>query len=72
MYYYNCLCWKKYTFTEENIRELEEVAVLRKAGFSILEISLMKEMPEKLPEILEKKKLSIEILKRQKKGCVTI
>lgn len=50
-----------YTFTDENIRELEEVAVLRKAGFSILEISLMKEMPEKLPEILEKKKLSIEM-----------
>ncbi len=50
-----------YTFTEENIRELEEVAVLRKAGFSILEISLMKEMPEKLPEILEKKKKSIEM-----------
>jgi len=57
-----------YTFTEENIRELEEVAVLRKAGFSIFEISLMREMPEKLPEILEKKKMSVEMEIDEKKN----
>ena len=57
-----------YTFTEDNIRELEEVAVLRKAGFSIFEISLMREMPEKLPEILEKKMMSIEMEIDEKKN----
>ncbi|MBR5126933.1 MAG: MerR family transcriptional regulator [Roseburia sp.] len=57
-----------YTFSEVDVRELEEISVFRKAGFSIFEISLIKEMPEKLPELLEKKRISIEMEIDEKKG----
>lgn len=50
-----------YTFSDTDVRELEEISVFRKAGFSIFEISLIKEMPEKLPELLEKKMMSLEM-----------
>ena len=57
-----------YTFSETDVRELEEISVFRKAGFSIFEISLIKEMPEKLPELLEKKRMSLEIEIEEKKS----
>ena len=57
-----------YTFSETDVRELEEISVFRKAGFSIFEISLIKEMPEKLPELLEKKQMSLEIEIEEKKS----
>ena len=59
---------KSYTFSEANVRELEEISVFRKAGFSIFEISLIKEMPEKLPELLDKKRLSLEMEIDEKKS----
>ena len=59
---------KSYTFSETDIRELEEISVFRKAGFSIFEISLIKEMPEKLPELLDKKRLSLEMEIDEKKS----
>ncbi len=57
-----------YTFSETDVRELEEISVFRKAGFSIFEISLTKEMPEKLPELLEKKQMSLEMEIDEKKS----
>jgi len=57
-----------YTFSETDVRELEEISVFRKAGFSIFEISLMKEMPEKLPELLDKKLMSLEMEIEEKKS----
>lgn len=50
-----------YTFSETNVKELEEIAIFRRAGFSLFEISLIKEMPEKLPELLNTKMQSLEI-----------
>ena len=50
-----------YTFSETDVKKLEEIAVFRKAGFSLFEISLIKEMPEKLPELLNTKMQSLEI-----------
>ena len=38
-------------YSEENLRELREIAVLRKAWFTIDEIRRMKESPEETPEI---------------------
>lgn len=57
-----------YMFSETDVRELEEISVFRKAGFSIFEISLIKEMPEKLPELLDKKRLSLEMEINEKKS----
>ena len=57
-----------YTFSEKDVRELEEISVFRKSGFSIFEISLIKEMPEKLPELLDKKRLSLEMEIDEKKS----
>ncbi len=57
-----------YTFSEKDVRELEEISVFRKAGFSIFEISLIKEMPEKLPELLDKKMMSLEMEIDEKKS----
>ena len=56
-----------YTFSETNVKELEEIAAFRKAGFSLFEISLIKEMPEKLPELLNTKLLSLEMEIEEKK-----
>ena len=50
-----------YTFSEADVNELEKISVFRKAGFSLFEISLIKEMPEKLPELLNNKMLSLEM-----------
>ena len=50
-----------YTFSESDVRELNEISVFRKAGFSIFEITLIKEMPEKLPELLNKKMMTLEM-----------
>lgn len=49
-----------YDFTRENVRELERIAVFRKAGFSLFEISIIHEQPERLPELLESKCQSLE------------
>lgn len=49
-----------YDFTRENIRELERISVFRKAGFSLFEISVILEQPERLPELLESKRQSME------------
>ena len=57
-----------YMFSETDVRELEEISVFRKAGFSIFEISLIKEMPAKLPELLDKKRLSLEMEINEKKS----
>ena len=57
-----------YTFSEKDVRELEEISVFRKVGFSIFEISLIKEMPEKLPELLDKKRQSLELEIDEKKS----
>lgn len=56
-----------YTFSETDIKELNEISVFRKAGFSLFEISLIKEMPEKLPELLKNKMLSLEMEIDEKK-----
>ena len=56
-----------YTFSETDVNELEEIAVFRKAGFSLFEISLIKEMPEKLPELLNTKLTSLELEIEEKK-----
>ena len=56
-----------YTFSETDVKELEEIAVFRKAGFSLFEISLIKEMPEKLPELLNTKLTSLEVEIEEKK-----
>lgn len=57
-----------YTFSEADVNELEKISVFRKAGFSLFEISLIKEMPEKLPELLNNKILSLEMEIEEKKG----
>lgn len=57
-----------YTFSEEDIKELDEISVFRKAGFSLFEISLMKEMPEKSPELLEKKMSTIALEIEERKN----
>lgn len=57
-----------YTFSEKDVRELEEISVFRKVGFSIFEISLIKEMPEKLPELLDKKRQSLNLEIDEKKS----
>lgn len=57
-----------YTFSENDVRELNEISAFRKAGFSIFEISLIKEMPEKLPELLDKKLRSLEMEIAEKKS----
>lgn len=57
-----------YTFSEKDVRELEEISVFRKVGFSIFEISLIKEMPEKLPELLDKKRQSLDLEIDEKKS----
>lgn len=49
-----------YDFTRENIRELEQIAIFRKAGFSLFEISIILEQPQRLPELLESKRQSLE------------
>lgn len=48
-----------YEFTRENVRELERIAIFRKAGFSLFEISVIIEQPERLPELLESKRQSM-------------
>ena len=50
-----------YTFSETDVKELEEIAVFRKAGFSLFEIALIQEMPEKLPKLLNTKIASLEL-----------
>lgn len=49
-----------YDFTRQNVRELEQIAVFRKAGFSLFEIAIIHEQPERLPELLESKRQSLE------------
>lgn len=49
-----------FEFTRENVRELERIAVFRKAGFSLFEISVIMEQPERLPELLESKRQSMD------------
>lgn len=50
-----------YEFTEENVRELEQINVFRKAGFSIFEIATIQREPQRLPELIEMKKESLEM-----------
>lgn len=50
-----------YEFTRENVKELEQIAIFRKAGFSLFEISVIKEQPQRLPELLESKRQSLEM-----------
>lgn len=57
-----------YTFSETDVKELEEIAVFRKAGFSLFEIALIQEMPEKLPELLNTKIASLELEIVEKKN----
>lgn len=57
-----------YTFSDADVKELEEISVFRKAGFSLFEISLVKEMPEKLPEILHTKLSTLEMEIEEKKN----
>lgn len=49
-----------YDFSRENIRQLERIAIFRKAGFSLFEISVILEQPERLPELLDSKRQSME------------
>jgi len=46
-------------FNERDVRALEAVATLRRADFSIPDIRLMQESPERIPEILAKQKQSL-------------
>lgn len=50
-----------YEFTRENVKQLEQIAVFRKAGFSLFEISIIQEQPQRLPELLESKRQSLEL-----------
>ncbi len=50
-----------YDFTEANVRELERIAIFRKAGFSIFEISVIQREPHRLPELIRTKRESLEI-----------
>ncbi len=43
--------WRDYT--EEHVRQLAAVAVLRRASFRVDEIALLMDTPEKIPEILQ-------------------
>ncbi len=56
-----------YHFSEEDIRRLKDIAVLRRAGFSISEIDQLQKHPEHLPAMIEEKKtiLETELLEKQ-------
>lgn len=58
---------KAYFFTEKDIALLEDVSVLRGAGFGIADIRQMLEQPEDLPKLLEEKQalLTAEIFQKQ-------
>lgn len=49
-----------YDFSRENVKELERISIFRKAGFSLFEISVIIQQPERLPELLESKRQSME------------
>lgn len=49
-----------YDFSRENVKELERISIFRKAGFSLFEISVILQQPERLPELLESKRQSME------------
>jgi len=49
-----------YDFSRENVRELERISIFRKAGFSLFEISVIQQEPQRLPELLESKRQSME------------
>lgn len=49
-----------YDFSRENVHELERISIFRKAGFSLFEISVIQQEPERLPELLESKRQSME------------
>ena len=50
-----------YDFTEANVRELEQISIFRKAGFSIFEISVIQREPHRLPELIQSKRDSLAI-----------
>lgn len=56
-----------YHFSEADIRRLKDIAVLRRAGFSISEIDQLQQHPESLPAMIEEKKtlLEAEIFEKQ-------
>lgn len=56
-----------YYFSEEDIVILQDIAVLRGAGFGIADIKHMQEYPEELPKLLEEKQvlLAEEIYQKQ-------
>ena len=45
---------RSFVFSEEDVRVLEAVATLRRANFSIAEIAQMQQLPESLPDIIDK------------------
>ena len=49
-----------YDFSRENVHELERISIFRKAGFSLFEISVIQQEPQRLPELLESKRQSME------------
>ena len=57
-----------YYFSENDIKQLEDIAVLRNAGFGISDIRRMQQQPELLPSIIEKKQniLTAEINEKKK------
>ena len=52
---------KSYEFSEANLKELEQVGIFRKAGFSIFEISVIQREPHRLPELIKSKQENLEM-----------
>ena len=46
----NYLGRRSFTFSEENLRELDDIAILRKAGFSVAQIKEIQSEKEKSTE----------------------
>lgn len=57
-----------YYFSEEDIKQLEDIAILRNAGFGISDIRQMQQHPEMLPSMIEEKQnlLSAEIYEKKR------
>lgn len=56
-----------YDFSDDDIQRLKSIAVLRRTGFSISEISQLRQQPDTLPGMIEEKKqlLEAEIYEKQ-------
>lgn len=57
-----------YTFREEDVARLQDVAALREAGFSMADIRQMQQDPDQIPALLEEKQSLLAAELRQKQA----